>query len=66
MGLGFRGIMRVQGPNNSVLGFKYYTINGIWDLNPIIWVLGPLGKNSRRRPPGSRQGGPSATGQIRI
>ena len=30
-------------PNNRILGPKYYNINGIWALKPIIWVLGPLG-----------------------
>ena len=30
-------------PNNGVLVLKYYNINGIWALNPIIWVLEPFG-----------------------
>ena len=35
--------LRSKDPNKRVLGPKYYNINGIWDLKPIIWVLGPLG-----------------------
>ena len=30
-------------PNNRDLGPKYYNIHDIWE-DPIIWVLGPLGK----------------------
>ena len=32
-----------NGPNNRVLCPKYDNNNGIWALNPIIWVLRPLG-----------------------
>ena len=35
-------IALTMGPNNRVLGPKYYDINGIRAPKPIIWVLGPF------------------------
>ena len=33
-----RGLYRrIQDPNNEVLGSKYYNINGIWALKPLLF-----------------------------
>ena len=44
--------LRVRGPNNRGLGFKYYNINGIWALKP--YHLGPRVRN-RIRTSGAKQ-----------